>query len=157
MARGRRNSAMLVPTVIMGALAILLLIIGYIKGEGEHIVGVRSGMSMIVQMGWGGIGYARNPHRLHSRGVVPWRPLCQSPSRGRPSAIWCQCWNHGRISDGMVDMGGQQTAPGGGSIGMETYVYSHCKHRLLSPPCWTDGPDAVWRKNAVILAIRLQA
>ena len=41
---------MLVPTVIMVALAILLLIIGYIKGQGEHIVGVRSGMSMIVQI-----------------------------------------------------------------------------------------------------------
>ena len=41
---------MLVPTVIMGTLAILLLIIGYMKGEGAHIVGVRSGMSMIVQI-----------------------------------------------------------------------------------------------------------
>jgi uncharacterized membrane protein YraQ (UPF0718 family) len=41
---------MLVPTVIMGALAILLLIIGYIRGQGEHIVGIRSAMSMIVQI-----------------------------------------------------------------------------------------------------------
>ena len=32
---------MFVPTLIMGALAIILLFIGYFRGEGQHIMGIK--------------------------------------------------------------------------------------------------------------------
>lgn len=41
---------MLVPTIIMGLLAIVLLAIGYSRGEGQHIQGLNSGMKMIVEI-----------------------------------------------------------------------------------------------------------
>ena len=45
-----RGSGMLVPTIIMGALAVILLFIGYYKGEGQHIVGMNSALRMTVQI-----------------------------------------------------------------------------------------------------------
>lgn len=41
---------MLIPTIIMGTLAIILLVIGYQKGQGEHIAGLKSALNMIVQI-----------------------------------------------------------------------------------------------------------
>lgn len=41
---------MLIPTIIMAALAIFLLAIGYAKGEAQHIQGLNSGLKMIVQI-----------------------------------------------------------------------------------------------------------
>jgi len=41
---------MLIPTLIMALLAVILLIIGYSKGEGQHIVGLKSAMKMTVDI-----------------------------------------------------------------------------------------------------------
>ncbi|MCG2775270.1 MAG: permease [Desulfobacterales bacterium] len=41
---------MFVPTLIMGALAIILLFIGYSKGEGQHIMGIKSSLNMTVEI-----------------------------------------------------------------------------------------------------------
>jgi uncharacterized membrane protein YraQ (UPF0718 family) len=41
---------MLIPTIIMAALAIVLLAIGYSKGGGQHIQGLNSGLKMIVEI-----------------------------------------------------------------------------------------------------------
>ena len=41
---------MLIPTIIMGALAAIFLIIGYYKGQGQHITGIKSAMNMTVQI-----------------------------------------------------------------------------------------------------------
>ena len=41
---------MLVPTIIMGALAVIFLLIGYYKGQGQHIDGMRSALRMTVQI-----------------------------------------------------------------------------------------------------------
>jgi len=41
---------MLIPTVIMAVLAVVLLAVGYSKGEGQHIQGMRSGLKMIVDI-----------------------------------------------------------------------------------------------------------
>jgi uncharacterized membrane protein YraQ (UPF0718 family) len=46
----RRNRDMLIPTIIMAALAIVLLAIGYSKGEGQHVQGLNSGLKMIVEI-----------------------------------------------------------------------------------------------------------
>jgi uncharacterized membrane protein YraQ (UPF0718 family) len=45
-----RSSGMLVPTIIMGALAVILFLIGYYKGEGQHVIGMKSGLRMTVQI-----------------------------------------------------------------------------------------------------------
>ena len=41
---------MLIPTVIMGVFAIILVLIGYSKGGGQHITGMKSAAFMIVEM-----------------------------------------------------------------------------------------------------------
>ena len=41
---------MLIPTMIMGVLAIVLLFVGYHQGQGEHIAGLKSAVNMIVQI-----------------------------------------------------------------------------------------------------------
>jgi len=41
---------MLVPTIIMGVIAIVLLFIGYQKGGGEHILGLKSAGILLLQI-----------------------------------------------------------------------------------------------------------
>lgn len=41
---------MLIPIIIMGTLAIALLITAYLKGEGEHIIGMKSALNMTIQI-----------------------------------------------------------------------------------------------------------
>lgn len=41
---------MVIPTVVMGALAVVLLVLGYFRGEGEHLQGLRSGFGMILEI-----------------------------------------------------------------------------------------------------------
>ena len=41
---------MLIPTIIIGALAVIFLFIGYSKGQGQHIAGMRSALNMTVQI-----------------------------------------------------------------------------------------------------------
>ncbi len=41
---------MLVPTIVMGVIAIILLIIGYQRGGGEHILGLKSAGNLLLQI-----------------------------------------------------------------------------------------------------------
>ena len=41
---------MVIPTIVMGVLAIALLLIGYYKGQGQHISGVKSALNMTVEI-----------------------------------------------------------------------------------------------------------
>ena len=41
---------MLIPTIIMGVIAIVLLFIGYQKGGGEHILGLKLAGNMVLQI-----------------------------------------------------------------------------------------------------------
>ena len=41
---------MLLPTIIMGVIAIALLFIGYQRGGGEHILGLKTGGSLLIQI-----------------------------------------------------------------------------------------------------------
>jgi hypothetical protein len=45
-----RNAGMVIPTIVMGVLAIVLLLIGYYKGEGQHISGVKSALGMTAEI-----------------------------------------------------------------------------------------------------------
>ncbi len=41
---------MVIPTVVMGVLAVVLLFVGYHKGQGQHVAGMKSALNMIVQI-----------------------------------------------------------------------------------------------------------
>ena len=41
---------MLIPTIIMGVIAIVLLLIGYQKGGGEHILGLKTAGNILLQI-----------------------------------------------------------------------------------------------------------
>ena len=41
---------MLIPTIIMGVIAVALLYIGYQRGGGEHVVGLKSAGNLLVQI-----------------------------------------------------------------------------------------------------------
>lgn len=45
-----RISAMLIPTIIMAVLAFILLFIGYYKGQGQHVSGMRSALNMTIEV-----------------------------------------------------------------------------------------------------------
>jgi len=50
MEKKRRASNMLIPTIVMAIFAIILLFIGYSRGEGQHIVGIKSALKMTTQI-----------------------------------------------------------------------------------------------------------
>ncbi len=41
---------MLIPTIIMGAIAIALILIGYFRGQGQHITGLKAALSMTIEI-----------------------------------------------------------------------------------------------------------
>jgi len=41
---------MIIPTIVMGMLAVILLLLGYYKGEGQHISGIRQGFNMVIEI-----------------------------------------------------------------------------------------------------------
>jgi len=46
----RRNSAMIVPTPAMGIIPLILFAMGYYKGGGQHIAGMKSAVSMTIEI-----------------------------------------------------------------------------------------------------------
>jgi len=50
MAEKWRSSGMFVPTIVMAVIAIVLLILGYLRGKGEHILGFRSALTLTLQV-----------------------------------------------------------------------------------------------------------
>ena len=50
MNRERGFRQMLIPTIILGVLAIIIVFLGYQKGGGEHILGLKAAGSMLIQM-----------------------------------------------------------------------------------------------------------
>lgn len=41
---------MLIPTIIIGTIALVLVLIGYFKGGGEHIIGLKAGGSLLMEV-----------------------------------------------------------------------------------------------------------
>ena len=41
---------MVIPTIIMGVLAFVLLYVGYSKGQGQHVEGVKTALTMTFQI-----------------------------------------------------------------------------------------------------------
>jgi uncharacterized protein len=46
----RRDSKMLLPTVIMGSLALILFLLGSVKGDNSQMAGMKIGMKMILEI-----------------------------------------------------------------------------------------------------------
>jgi uncharacterized membrane protein YraQ (UPF0718 family) len=49
MKTGRRKSQMIIPTAIMAVLALILFIIAFNKGEGQHITGMKSAFQLTIE------------------------------------------------------------------------------------------------------------
>jgi len=49
-ANKRRMTAMLIPTIIMGAIAIALVIAGIFRRQGQHITGLKAALEMTIQI-----------------------------------------------------------------------------------------------------------
>ncbi len=45
-----RKSPMLIPTIVMGVLAVGLLLVGYSKGQGQHVAGLSSALDMTLEI-----------------------------------------------------------------------------------------------------------
>ena len=41
---------MLIPTIVMGLLAVALLLWGYFRGQGEHVTGLKSTTTMLLEI-----------------------------------------------------------------------------------------------------------
>jgi len=41
---------MFIPTMIMGTLALALVAVGYLRGQGQHLAGIKTGLQLTVQM-----------------------------------------------------------------------------------------------------------
>jgi len=50
MEKKRRSSGMIIPTIIMAVIAVVLLFIGYARGEGQHIKGLKSALDMTIDI-----------------------------------------------------------------------------------------------------------
>ena len=50
MSQARRNSSMLIPTIVLGVIAFVLIGIAYYKGDGQHIVGIKAASKMMIQI-----------------------------------------------------------------------------------------------------------
>ena len=50
MTQKRKGTDMLVPTIVMGIIALVLIALAYSKGEGQHIIGMRSAFKMTIQI-----------------------------------------------------------------------------------------------------------
>jgi len=50
MRKNRGFSAMLIPSIVVGIVAVVLLFIGYQKGGGEHILGLKSAGNLLLQI-----------------------------------------------------------------------------------------------------------
>jgi len=48
--KGKKYMNMVIPTVIMFVLSVIFVLIGYVKGQQEHIVGLKLGMKMIIEI-----------------------------------------------------------------------------------------------------------
>jgi len=46
----KRNKNMLASTIIFAVLAVVLLSIGYFRGEGQHVTGLKAGFSILLQI-----------------------------------------------------------------------------------------------------------
>ena len=71
---------MLISTIIMGVVAAILTVLAWIRGGGEHVVGLKSAIAMLVPLlpmlvfafltGWALLGVARLPMEV---GILGWR------------------------------------------------------------------------------------
>jgi uncharacterized membrane protein YraQ (UPF0718 family) len=50
MTEKRKGTNMFVPTVVMGIIALVLIVLAYSKGEGQHIIGLKSALKMTIQI-----------------------------------------------------------------------------------------------------------
>lgn len=50
MSKSRRKSQMLISTTIMGAIAVILILVGYFRRQGQHITGLKAALNMTIEI-----------------------------------------------------------------------------------------------------------
>jgi len=50
MTKKKGKSDMLIPTIIMGVIAIIFIYMGYSRGKGQHITGMKIGMKLLIEI-----------------------------------------------------------------------------------------------------------
>lgn len=50
MDKKRKGSEMLIPTLIMGIIAFILLLLAYYRGQGQHIAGIRIALNIMIEI-----------------------------------------------------------------------------------------------------------
>ena len=46
----KKGPKMLMPTIILGCVALTLVLVGYSKGQGGHFIGIKTGMAMMIEV-----------------------------------------------------------------------------------------------------------
>ena len=169
---------MLTPTVIMGVIAITLLYIGYQRGVGEHVVGLKSAGNLLLQilpllifafivavmiqvlipkgidfnMGRHRIRFSRCSYWLSTRRSHAGWPDYQPARRRRAAAGRSKHWHNGRFPYGMVTSGTYQVANGNRYNGLEICLNSPVLCLLLSADCRANRQQTLLeRSNRLII------
>ncbi len=162
---------MLIPTIIMGVLALTLLSIGYSRGQGQHITGLKSALNMTLEILpllvfafiVAGMIQALLPRELVSRlvgvesglrgllvgtvagALAPGGAVCEPAHRRRATALRGRYWHHGRLPHRLVLMGRQPPAHGSGYLRLEIDHHPPGQHLLLPTHRRLDCPDPLRR------------
>jgi hypothetical protein len=174
MDKKRRTSNMLIPTIVMAVFAIILLYVGYSKGQGQHIIGLKIALKITAQIvpllifafimagmiqtllprelisKWigeesGGVWPAGDTHRHACRRHNSWWSLRKFTRCRWILACWSWSRNNGCFCDSLVIMGNQSFAHGNRDIGMEIYSCSPRLYLFLSPYCWPHSAAVFFR------------
>jgi len=153
---------MLIPTIIMGVIAVVLLVMGYLRGGGEHILGLKSGGILLLQILpllifafiIAGMVPVLVPTELISTwigaesgirgiligtvvgGLMPGGPYVCLPIAVAGGG---QCRHHGSLPDGMVTVGGQPAAAGYSHTGLAVHPYPPGLYLFLPAHCRADS------------------
>ncbi len=162
---------MLIPTIIMGVLAIILLFIGYYKGQGQHISGMRSALNMTVEVLpllvfafiVAGMVQVLLPRELLSKwvgmesgvrgiligtiagGLAPGGPFVSLPVAAGLLRSGASVGTMVAFLTGWSLWAVSRLPMEVGILGWEIHAHSHCKHILLPSYCWINSPGVLWR------------
>ena len=129
---------MLIPTIIMGVIAIALLYIGYQRGGGEHVVGLKSAGKLLLeitplQVGGRRIRLSWSPDWFCYRWSHARWALRQYADRRRTVTYRGKHRHHGSLNHGMVVAGIQSAAYRNRLTGLEIHLNPPGVCLFLSP------------------------
>ena len=148
---------MLIPTLVMGVLAIILVFIAFQRGGGEHIEGLKLTKDLLIQVVpllifafiVAGMVQVLPPHKLFSKwigaesgmrgiligtvvgGLTPGGPYVTLPIAAGVLHAGASIRYYGRIHDSVVALGNHAPADGNRHHGLGIHSGSHCLYILF--------------------------